>query len=254
MIDLHTHILPGLDDGSRDLAQSVALASELVRQGVTIAACTPHVSGEYPTQTTQILQALTDTRAALASAGVDLALVGGAEVALDRLDGLSDEQIIELTIDATGRYLLVETPYSAWPLDIDLHLQRLAKLGITAILAHPERSAGVQPDSTALERAVDCGALVQLNAGSLTGSFGRSAKTTAMRLMANGTAHLIASDSHNVDRRPPHLVEAVQAIGDKRLAQWLTVDVPSAITRGEDPPDRPSVKRRRASVLSFFRK
>jgi protein-tyrosine phosphatase len=241
VIDLHIHLLPGIDDGPADVAGTVELARACVADGVQAVAATPHVSENYPTTPERMRQAVTEARQALEAAGVPLKVYGGAEVAIDQLGQLSDADVKGLTLGPTEGFILLETPYAAWPMDLDNQLGRLATLGIRGILAHPERSRGVQAPGgiEKLELAASRGLYTQVTAGSLSGRFGRSARGAARELMQRELVTVIASDSHNVDRRPPRMGEAAAEVGNAALAQWLTTDAPLAIVRGERLPPRP---------------
>lgn len=242
MIDLHIHLLPGIDDGPADAAGTVELARACVSDGVRAVAATPHVSERYPTTPARIREGVEEARAAIRSAGVPLKVYGGAEVAIDQLDKLTDEDLRSLTLGPTQGFILLETPYAAWPMELERQVGRLATLGIRGILAHPERSGGVQAPGGVdkLELAVSRGLYTQVTAGSLSGRFGRSAKATANELLQRELVHVIASDAHNVDRRPPRMGEAAKEVGDAELAKWLTTDAPLAIVRGERLPQRPA--------------
>lgn len=256
MIDLHIHLLPGIDDGPADIAGTVELARACVADGVRAVAATPHVSEKYPTSPAQIRKGVEEARAAIKAADVPLKVYGGAEVAIDQIARLSDEDLRGLTLGPTEGFMLLETPYAAWPMELETQIGRLATLGIRGILAHPERSAGVQGPGgfDLLELAVNRGLYTQVTAGSLSGRFGRTAKKTAKELLQRELVHVISSDSHNVDRRPPRMGEAVGDVGDPALAKWLTTDAPLAIVRGERLPPRPALPDRRGSGLFSHRR
>lgn len=239
MIDLHIHLLPNLDDGSTNIDAALQLAAACVADGVTAVAATPHVSRQYPTRPQALARALDVTRNAINDAGIPLTVHGGAEVAIDQMEALTDDELRALTIGSG--HLLLEMPYAAWPMDLETHITRLAALDIRGILAHPERSAGVQEPGgiERLERAILRGVRVQITAGSLSGRFGRSAQSTARSLVERELAHLLASDAHNIDRRPPRMSEGAAYAGSPELARWLTHDVPHAILSDEHLPPRP---------------
>lgn len=251
MIDLHIHLLPGIDDGPADAAGTVELARACVADGVQAVAATPHVSEKYPTTPARMRQGVEEARAAITAAGVPLTVYTGAEVAIDQMTRLSDEDLRGLTLGPTEGFILLETPYAAWPMELETQVGRLATLGIRGILAHPERSAGVQGSGgiDKLELAVSRGLYVQVTAGSLAGRFGRTAKNTANELLKRELVHMISSDSHNVDRRPPRMGEAAADVGDPELAKWLTTDAPLAIVRGERLPPRPAPPARSSGGL-----
>lgn len=253
MVDLHSHILPGLDDGVGGLDEAVELACEAVDAGVTAIAATPHVRDDYPTTARQMEDALLEVSGELRRRGVPLRLVTGAEVALDRLGRLDDEELRRLTYGGGGRYLLVEFPYSGWPRAAEVTLAGLAGRGVTAVLAHPERNDAVQEQPNRLQDLVaSTGALVQVTVGSLAGGFGGPSKRAALALLRLGLAHLAASDVHRPGsgRRswavPPDIRPA--------LAEWLTVTVPDAILSGLEIPPMPTARRRLEGLQRPFRR
>lgn len=244
MIDLHSHILPGLDDGARSDEEALEIARAAVADGVLTMAATPHVRSDYPTTPAAMENAVAALRASLAAAGVALDVRGGGEIALDRLGDLSAEELRRFGLGGT-RYLLLETPYSGWPLGIAEQLFRVQLAGFVPVLAHPERNGDVAADPGRLTALVEAGALVQLTASSLDGRAGRTAALTARRLLDSGLAHLVASDAHAPAVRGIGLSLAVEAIGDLALARWLTELVPAAILAGAPLPERPPSARRR---------
>lgn len=238
MIDLHSHVLPGLDDGAETLDESVAICEAAAADGITVLAATPHVrASDYPTTPQQMEEAFARVRDAargiveLVPGGeLDLAEVARADVGRFALGG--------------GSYLLVETPYTGWPLDIQDKLFRLRVAGHGVVLAHPERNGDVQARPELVEPLVASGVLVQLTAASVDGRLGSRARRAARTLLDRRLAHLIASDAHG---------PAVRAIGmkaaslevDEDLARWLTEDVPRAILEGTTVPPRPDDRPRR---------
>lgn len=246
LIDLHIHLLPAIDDGCGDLDATVALARAAVEDGVSAVAATPHVNASYPTTPQAMLAALDATDAALRAAGIPLDVRPGAEIALDRVDELSDAELRAFSLGGSGRYVLLESPFAAWPIDIELRTGRLAQLGMRTVLAHPERCRGLQTDSGVeiLRSAVDRGMLVQVNAGSLVGRFGKPSRTAAEAFMAAGLVHLLASDAHDAVNRPPRMTDVAKAVGDDELANWLAEAVPAAILAGADLPPRPERAKR----------
>ncbi len=238
MIDLHAHILPGLDDGVRSLAEALALAEASLQDGVEVIAATPHVRDDYPTSAGQMEAALTALRSELAERRVALDVLQGGEVALDYLDRLDADELERFTLGATGRYLLVEFPYYGWPLSLEHTIGRLARQGVIAVLAHPERNADVQAQPERLAPAVARGALVQLTAASLDGRLGRRVRRASGRLLELELAHLIASDAHAPEVRSGGMSSAAHALGDPGRARYLTFDVPAAIASGRPIPQR----------------
>jgi protein-tyrosine phosphatase len=244
MIDLHSHILPGIDDGARTMDDSVGLGRAAVVDGVTTMAATPHVRDDYPTSAETMERLTGEVRGALRAAQVPLEVVTGGEVAIDALVTIGAEEIVRFSIAGAGRHLLVEFPYYGWPLRLPSEIDRLRRLGMTALIAHPERNPDVQERPERLAALVEAGALVQMTAASLDGRLGRPAQRAAMRLLDLRLAHVVASDAHMPGTRAVGLSRAADALRDERLARWLTWDVPAAIVSGEDPPPRPEGRRR----------
>jgi protein-tyrosine phosphatase len=245
VIDLHSHVLPGVDDGARTLEDSRELARRAAAEGITAIAATPHVRADYPTTVERMEAGVASLRADFAEQRIPVEILHGGEIDLDAMGRLSPDDLRGFTIAQTGRYLLVEFPYRGWPLGLEQRLFDLALAGITPILAHPERNASVQEEPGRLAPIVERGGLVQITAASLDGRIGRRSKRAAEELVAAGHAHLLASDAHTPDVREVGLAGAVEALGDDEMAQYLTESAPAAVVAGEAVPPRPNPKRRR---------
>jgi protein-tyrosine phosphatase len=239
VIDLHTHILPGIDDGARTLEDALDMARAFVGEGVTAVAATPHVRDDYPTSAAEMLQAVSSLQRVLDREGIPLVLLPGAEVAVEWIMRLEARELRRLTLAGNGRYVLVETPYHGWPAAVVEGLLRLQTAGFTPVLAHPERNPIVQKTPSLLAPLVDSGLLVQVTAASLDGRLGKAAHRTGHRLVTSELAHVVASDAHAPHVRAAGLLSAVDAIGDEALAQWLVDDVPLALVYGQGVPPRP---------------
>jgi protein-tyrosine phosphatase len=239
VIDLHTHILPGIDDGARTLDDALEMARAFVADGVTAVAATPHVRDDYPTSADVMLRAVGELRGALEEAGIPLTLLPGAELAVDRIARLDENELRRLTLAGGGHYVLVETPYYGWPPELAEQLLELRFAGFTPVLAHPERNAEVQGAPSLLAPFVHGGTLVQVTAASLDGRLGVLPRQTALHLVAAGRAHMIASDAHMPDVRAAGLRSAADALEDAALATWLASDVPRAVIERRRVPPRP---------------
>ena len=246
MIDLHSHVLFGLDDGAADLEESLEICRAAAADGITVLAATPHVRArDYPTTADQMQAAY----AAVAEAARDLIrIVPGGELDLAELDRPLEE-LTPFALAGNPRYLLVETPYTGWPLDLADRLFRLRLGGVTPVLAHPERNREVQRSPALLEPLVAAGALVQLTASSVEGREGSAARACAATLLARQLAHLIASDAHTADVRAGGLSGAFAQIPNDDLAHWLTYEVPRAIVDDAALPPRPTARRRRRPLF-----
>lgn len=245
MIDLHSHVLPGLDDGAATLEEALGICRAAAEDGIEVLAATPHVRDDWPTTPEQMESAL----AALQDAAGDIVrLVPGGEIDLGEIDRPLEE-LHRFALAGNPRYLLVETPYMGWPLDMGERLFSLRASGITPVLAHPERNSDVQLRPELLEPIVATGTLVQLTAGAVDGSLGSRNQSCAQTLIDRGLAHLIASDAHAPSIRTIGMSAAAAAVGDDALAAWLTDGVPRAIVEGTRLPPRPERPRRSRSLF-----
>lgn len=245
MIDLHSHILPGVDDGARTLDEAVDIARAAVEDGIRAIAATPHVREDYPTPPDLMERRVGQVREAVSEAGVPLEVHTGGELALDFLGHLTVDDLHRFGLGGNPGYLLVEFPYFGWPLDLADQLFRLQIVGITPVLAHPERNADVQGAPDRLAGLVESGTLVQVTAASLDGRLGRWPREAGLKLIQLGLAHLIASDAHHPGIRAIGMAAAAEAVGDEALARWLTEAVPQAIVEDSPIPERPERGRRR---------
>lgn len=232
MIDLHCHMLPGIDDGSPDLETSLAMARMAVAEGVRVQACTPHIyPGLYENTAAGIRAAIRAFQAELDRHEIPLRLVEGADVHLqpDLVDAIRADRIPTLS---GSRYLLLEPPHHVAPPRFDEALFELRAAGYVPVITHPERLSWIEDHYEAFVRAVDEGAWMQLTAGSLTGRFGRRPQYWAERMLDEGLVHLLATDAHDLHRRPPRLAEgreaAVRRVGEEE-AQRLVLGRPQVI-------------------------
>jgi protein-tyrosine phosphatase len=245
MIDLHSHILPGLDDGASSVEETLALARALADDGVSVVAGTPHVRWDHPVTPSRMTEALAIARAAVEREQIPIEILPGGEVALEMLDALDAPALAAYALAGNPSFLLVEFPYVGWPPDLATQLTRLLDEGITPVLAHPERNPEVQAAPLRLAPLVGEGVLVQVTAGSVVGAVGRSAARAAQALLDGHLVHLLASDAHRPSARVS-LSAARNALREPELAAWLTVGVPASIARrGVQIPPRPPTRRRR---------
>jgi len=210
LIDLHSHILPGIDDGAPDLATALEMARMAVDDGVAIMACTPHfMPGLYDNESDDIILRVAELNDRLQQHDIDLALVTGsdAHVRPDFLSCLREDRILTLH---GSRYVLFEPPHNLLPQRLDDLLFNVIAGGFVPILTHPERLEWIEPNYGMIAQYVKMGVWMQVTAGSLTGDFGRRAQYWAQKLLADGMVHILASDAHNTSRRPPGLSKAFQ--------------------------------------------
>jgi protein-tyrosine phosphatase len=244
MIDLHTHVLPGVDDGPATISESLDILADSVASGVRAVAATPHVRDDYPTTAAVMERLVAELRHEAKAHEIALDIMTGGEIALDRLQVTATDELARFVLGGSSRYLLVEFPYYGWPPNLAVELSALRSAGFVAVLAHPERNAEVQAGPGRLEPLVHRGVLIQLTGASVSGTLGRRSQQTALRLLELELAHLVASDVHLRDSGAG-LAAAVEEISDEALARWLTMDVPRAIVHDDPIPARPSGRRTR---------
>jgi protein-tyrosine phosphatase len=243
VIDLHSHILPGVDDGPATLEESLELARRAAADGVRVVAATPHVRDDYPTEPATMERRVAELDAAIRREDIPLDVRPGAEIAIEWLDRLSDDDLVRFGLAGSPHHLLIEFPYAGWPLSLHEWVFRLVTRQITPVIAHPERNAEVQADPEELRPLVDAGALVQITAASLAGRIGRASRVAALALIKLGLAHVLASDAHTPGVREEGLLAAAEAVEDPDLARWLTQDVPTAIVTDSPLPSRPRARK-----------
>jgi protein-tyrosine phosphatase len=247
VIDLHSHILPGLDDGARSLEDSREIARRALADGVTVMVATPHVRADYPTTPDEMESAVRQLREDFEEQDIQLEVLPGGELDVGLLWQLPRVELARFTLAQTGRYLLLETPYRGSPVALGGAVARLRQGGITTLLAHPERNPVVQDRPDVLAPLLASGALVQVTAASVDGRLGRAAQLAAEKLMRMGAVHVIATDAHAPELREAGLAAATAAVGDEDLARFLTDEAPAAILAGHPLPDRPASRARLSS-------
>jgi protein-tyrosine phosphatase len=239
VIDLHCHVLPGIDDGPRTIEDSLSLAQAAVSAGTRTIVATPHVSREYPNDAPTIMGLVEDVRARFAAEGLPLELRPGAEIAMTKVDDLAPGELHELALGA-GPWLLIECPFTSLATGFDVLLLRLQSQGHRVVLAHPERSPLFHSDPEMLGSLVRTGVLTSITAGSLVGRFGGQVQRFTRGLAQEQLIHNVASDAHDHARRAPSIHHELERGGLGRLADWLTQDVPAAILAGDAIPSRPT--------------
>lgn len=195
-IDIHSHILPGIDDGSPDVKTSVSYIKQLSELGLNKFICTPHIFKEvYPNNSKTILTALAKTKAELKAQNVKVEIAASAEymMDIDFLETLKNNEILPMP----NKYILIEMSYAAKNNNIEQYIFELNVKGFKPILAHPERYNYYHPNFNQYKRFKDIGCLLQLNALSLTGYYGKEVKTIALKLVKEKLIDLIGTDLHH---------------------------------------------------------
>jgi protein-tyrosine phosphatase len=243
VIDIHCHVLPGLDDGPASMPEALAMAGAFVASGTSALVATPHIDHTWRVRPQLIPQRAGALREALAAEGIELQISTGAEIALSRIADLTPSELSSLRLGG-GPYLLVECPLTPVAGDFDELLLRIRSRGESIVLAHPERSPLFQQEPERLARLVDAGFLCSLTAGSISGTFGGPVRRFSIELLREGLVHDLSSDAHDQLARPPGIGDALATAEDELPGisaqnEWLTELVPAAILAGEPLPTRP---------------
>ncbi len=236
MIDLHHHLLPGVDDGSKTMETSVAMARLAAADGITHVVCTPHANGQYAFDPAGNAAKVAELRALLAADGIPLTLGLGCDFHLS-YDNIQDakEQPGRYSINGLS-YVLVEIPDYGLPRGLNEIFYELQLAGLTPILTHPERNPTLQADPSRLEEWLRGGVLIQVTGDSVRGSMGKSAERMAHKLLGDRWVHFLATDAHNITSRPPRLREAHAIVSKKygaEYAEYLTDTNPRAVFEGK---------------------
>lgn len=239
MIDLHCHILPGIDDGAADLSDALNMAGEAAADGIAAVCATPHIRHDHDVRIGELPRRLAELQAAVARSGSELRVLPGGEVAATTLDGLSDEELRAVSLGGSRRWILLEP--APGPLDdaLDEAVARAWARGFRSLIAHPERH--LAPDLIErLRRLVREGALVQATAAFLVHD---STRPGMLELAEAGVIHVLGSDSHSSRAGRPATIRAgLEVLATTDLLtehlDWIAETAPAAIVRGEDvrPP------------------
>lgn len=213
MIDLHCHILPGIDDGAQNMEESLAMAKLAVSEGITHILATPHhLNRTWINPKSQVLNLVDQVQDELDRAGIDLTLFPGQEV---RINGELKQHIQSNEIcfvDEFDKYIMVEFPTPSVPEYTERLFFELMSQGIRPVVVHPERNTAIQENPDLLYDLVDKGALSQLTAGSYVGALGSDLERFSRDLIEADLVHLIASDAHNTSSRPFYMKEAFEKL------------------------------------------
>ncbi|HEX6458490.1 MAG TPA: CpsB/CapC family capsule biosynthesis tyrosine phosphatase [Thermoleophilaceae bacterium] len=250
MIDLHSHVLPGIDDGPDDLAESLAFAEAAAVQGTTLLVATPHLRSDFPlVRVEEVADRCAELNERLPPAP-DILVLPGAEVDIFWAQSASEDQLRLASLGQHGSDLLIETPYGLLPDHFEDMLFKINVRGYRILLAHPERNPTFQRDPGRLKELAGRGVLIQITLPSVvTRERGSRSRKLAFALVRDGLAHNMASDSHSSGNfRPPALRTGVRAFSDfaPAYAEWMVTDAAAAILEGEPlprPPRTESVRR-----------
>jgi len=241
MVDLHHHLLAGLDDGPPDLETSIAMARMAAADGITHVVCTPHASSRYAFSPALIEEKLSTLRLALAAESIPLTLATGCDFHLS-YDNIKDAiaHPRKYSINATD-YLLIELPDHGLSTSLEEIFYQLRLAGLRLILTHPERNPTLQRDHGRLAAWLREGMLVQITTSSVLGKMGEIARKMSHTLLAHRWVHFLATDAHNLTSRPPRMAEArdlVAARYGSAYATRLCVENPTSVLSGQPLPEQ----------------
>lgn len=255
MIDLHCHILPGVDDGAQTLEDSLEMARKAISQGITHLMCTPHHNnGKYTNPADQVIEKVATLQQELDDRHLALTLLEGQEV---RITGSLLEEIAKgeiLFTDLDDTYILIEFPTGEVPAYTNQLFFNLLNQGHTPVIVHPERNAVFRKNPNDLIPFLEMGVLTQLTAPSIVGIFGKEIQKTAKTMLKHGMLHMVASDAHNLKQRSFYLKEAyaeIEKIGGQQMVtamQQMTKD----LVNGE-PVTRPVYQAMKEPRFNFFK-
>ncbi len=258
MIDIHTHILPGLDDGASDWDDTLKMAQAAVAEGITTIIATPHhANGRYDNPATDVRERVSRANERLTAEGVPVTIASGQEIRVhgDLLDAWHRGELLTL---ADTAYVLIEMPFSHVPKNMKELIHELGILRLRPIIAHPERNAEIAGRPRLLAELIELGACSQMTTHSLLGGFGRQVRQAAWTLCESGLVHLVSSDAHHPERRGFRLREAYGAIRErmgepwedyyKRNARCVAEDIPFDGPPSSTVPEDTVLRR----LISFF--
>jgi protein-tyrosine phosphatase len=253
VIDLHCHVLPGIDDGPQTIEESLEMVQVAVRSGIRTLVATPHVNRRYANRASTILPLVEDLNRRIRDQGLELEVRHGAEVALLGTAPLGAEELCRLRLGG-GPWLLVEPPTAPVEDDVEELVMALVGQGHRVLLAHPERCPAFREDPGVLASLVGEGVLASVTAASLRGHFGEDVARFALELLRSELIHNVASDAHHHEARPPTLLGELERAGLGPLAEWFTTRVPAAILEGSEIPQRPLLKAGRETRSAWIRR
>lgn len=241
MIDLHSHILPGVDDGAQKLEDSLEMARKAISQGITHLMCTPHHNnGKYNNPADKIIREVANLQGELDKRGLDLTLLEGQEVRLTEflLTAIQRDEILFTDLDNT--YLLIEFPTNEVPIYAEQVFYQLLNRGQVPVIVHPERNAVFREEPNRLVSFLEMGTLTQLTAPSIVGIFGSDIQQTARQMLEHNMLYMVASDAHNLRHRTFLMKEAykeIEKIGGKEMVEAMQ-QMAKDLVNG-DPVTRP---------------
>lgn len=229
MIDLHSHILPGIDDGATTIEEAIEMARLAVQDGIQLLAVTPHHNnGKYSNESYSVKLAMDSLNNELIRHDIPLKLLAGQEIRINDLFWEEWEAGNLLTLN-DSRYMLIELPSQHVPTSIWDVIHELKLKGIMPIIAHPERNSDIANGVDTLQELIEAGALSQVTSHSLNGLFGPRIRKVALEMCRRNLVHIIASDAHNPRQRPFGMSEAYRFVDSKLGSEYVELYRTNAI-------------------------
>lgn len=255
MIDIHCHILPGIDDGAQSVGESIAMAKLAVQEGITSIIATPHHNnGSYKNTKQEILKKVDELNKVLQKESISLKILPGQEPRIygELLEDYKQDEI--LSLNASGQYLFIELPSGQVPRYTEQLLFEIQMNGLTPIIVHPERNSEIIQNPDILYQLVKKGALTQITASSVAGYFGNSIKKFSYQLIEANLTHFIASDAHNVSNRSFKMIESLDAIEKKYGVDFIYLFTENAelLVHGKAVYKEIPQKVRKRKILGLF--
>jgi protein-tyrosine phosphatase len=242
VIDLHCHILPGIDDGASDLADSIAMATQGADDGIAVICATPHIRHDHDVRISELAWRIDEVNAALEARGIATRVAPGGEVAETIVRHLDDGELLRVSLGGGGRWILLEPAPGPLSDSLPMAVEHLRERGLRSVIAHPERHLGGDLDRR-LASLIERGALVQATAAHLLGA---NTGPAMLSLASRGLIHVLGSDAHSSRQgRPVRLFDAIEALHRVNSTaphlEWMSRTAPEAIVAGEDlePPFAP---------------
>ena len=260
MVDIHSHILPGVDDGAKSIQNSIDMLRNASKAGVRIIVATPHLlDGMFEKGIPERLDLIKELQDLADKNAIKIQIKPGYECYISPEMSRLGEKLFEWTINNNRKYMLLELPMQNMPLFVDDALDNIKKQGITPIISHPERYMTVIKDPKILLKFIEKGCVIQLNAGSILNYYGRAVKNTARTLLECNYIHVVASDMHSISSfMLSQALSAVSALIGFDKASQMFDEIPYKIVVGEDfereSPMQYNVKRKSLRERIFGRK
>jgi protein-tyrosine phosphatase len=257
VIDIHTHILPGVDDGAQSMEESIEMLKKAAEDGVKKIVASPHVL-DMPSESDweKIRNVFNSLKKALIREKIDIDIILGAELFISPDLPMRVKQNKELTINNANSYILLELPVQEIPPFTEQTIFELLLQGIVPIISHPERYFEIQKDNRKLFDLVKRGVLTQVNPGSLIGKYGKNAQRTAKKLLSYNLVHIIGSDIHSIPNGSYPLSQGVniaaEIVGMERAKAMVTC-APERIINGEVVEILPLRPKKRGIFRKYFR-